>query len=351
MRASRGSALALALVAALAASPAFAEDLEAARQHFSEGVRRFSEGDFEGARRLFLQAEGEHHAPAILYNLARSEERLGHPQAAVDAYERYLAEAGTRSEYGEASAVAIVDIRARSSRVHIDSKPPGARVFVDGSPVAGVTPTIVLAPAGLHHVVVEGDTWRAAGDFEAAAGGEKTFLLERPEYALAPPGAVVPIAPSGSPVLPVPPPGPAPEHHKSWLSPPRPLWPLVPFGAVAVAGVITSVVYALKVNTDQGPADSTRAQIFEMSASADCTTARPGPLGTLCAALKSQQSTVDFDNTMIVVGGVVAGAGVLGAVLYYFIGPGKPETHAALRPAVTPWVSGGSSGLSLSGRF
>jgi hypothetical protein len=349
MRASRRSALALALVAALAASPAFAEDVEAARQHFADGVRRFTEGDFEGARRLFLQAESEHHAPAILYNLARSEERLGHPQAAVDAYERYLAEAGTRSEYGEASAVALVDIRARSSRVHIDSNPPGARVFVDGAPV-GVTPTIVLAPAGAHHVVAEGDSWRAVGDFEAAAGGEKAVLLERPPFALIPGAPVVAAGPSraagetGA--------APAPEHHTSWLSPPATLWPLLGFGVVAVAGVVTSVVYAMKVNTDQTAVAGTESQIDTSTNNAlACQTAPTGSAAILCRTLQSQQNAVNFDNTMIVVGGVVTGAGALGGLLYYFIAPAKPQGHAALRPAVTPWMSAGSTGLSLSGRF
>lgn len=159
------AAAALALL--LTHADALADDVADARGHFADGVRRFGDGDFEGARRLFLQAEHEHHAPVILYNLARAEERLGHPQAAVDAYERYLAEAGARAEFAEPAAIAVADLRARSGRVRIESKPQGARAFVDGNPLEEPTPTSVLLPAGLHHVVVEGETWRASSDSEA----------------------------------------------------------------------------------------------------------------------------------------------------------------------------------------
>jgi hypothetical protein len=328
----------LALAAALTSVPALADEVDDARQHFAEGVRRFGDGDFEGARRLFLQAEHEHHAPAILYNLARAEERLGHPQAAVDAYERYLADAGSKAEYGEAAAIAIVEIRGRSSRVRIESRPSGARVFVDGSALAGVTPTVVLAPAGLHHVVIEADAWRAAIDFEAAAGGEKTVTIERPEG-----------------IAPAPPPQPPPavqlEMHKNWLAAPSPLWPLVPLGAVAVAGVITSVVYALKVNADQNPADAARFKLDTLTGGQESCTSPVASLVPYCNAVKSTQDTVNTDNTLIVVGGVIAGAGALGAIFYYFLGPGKPEARVAQAPAVTPWLDAAVKGVSLAGRF
>ncbi len=138
---------------------------------------------------MFLQADSEHHAAAILYNLARAEERLGHVQPAVEAYERYLAEAGARADYAQAAAVAVAELRARSSRVRIESAPPGARVFVDGTPIDEPTPTAVLLSQGLHHVVAEGDSWRATTDVEASAGKSQTVTLTRPEV-LQPPAVV-----------------------------------------------------------------------------------------------------------------------------------------------------------------
>jgi hypothetical protein len=211
----------------LLSARAGADDVSAARRSFGEGVERFERGDFEGARRLFLQADSEHHAPAILYNLARAEERLGHVQAAVEAYERYLAEAGAQADYAQAAAVAVAELRARSSRVRIESAPAGARVFVDGTPIDEATPTTVLLSAGQHHVVAEGDSWRATADVEASAGKSQTVTLTRPEVAR--PVAVT------APALPTtPPPQPSPREE---LRAPGPDG-LVFGGAVVVAPTV-----------------------------------------------------------------------------------------------------------------
>ncbi len=138
-----------------------------ARKHFVEGVQRFQEGDFEGARAAFGRAEAEHHSAVIVYNLARTEERLAHPQAAIDHYEAYLAEGGDTAEYGPAAALAIAQIKGRSPRVRIETDPPGARIFVDGTPIAEASPTTLLVTVGHHHVVVEGDGWRGQTDVDA----------------------------------------------------------------------------------------------------------------------------------------------------------------------------------------
>jgi len=159
-------------------APASDEALETARREFAEGVRLFEKGDIEGARRLFEQADRDRHAPVIVYNLARAEERLGHVQAAVDDYERYLAEAGADAECAQAAAVAVALIRASSCRVRIESSPPGARVFVDGSPLGERTPTRLLLSAGQHHIVIEGEASRAEADVATQAGTERTVTLD-----------------------------------------------------------------------------------------------------------------------------------------------------------------------------
>ena len=96
----------------LVSSPreARADDVEAARRDFAEGVRLYQRGDYEGARRLFKKADSEHHAPSIVYNLAVAEERALRPQAAIDTYEAYLAEAGENGEFSGAAVMAIAQI-------------------------------------------------------------------------------------------------------------------------------------------------------------------------------------------------------------------------------------------------
>jgi hypothetical protein len=162
-------------------SHARADDVEAARKDFAEGVRLYQRGDYEGARRLFKKADTEHHAAPILYNLARTEERLFRAQAAIDAYEAYVGEAGESGEFTGAAVVAITQIKARSTRLRIETKPTGARIFVDGFPLGESSPTTFLVVAGHHVVVAQGEGFRAERDVEVQGNGDSlSVTLEAP---------------------------------------------------------------------------------------------------------------------------------------------------------------------------
>ena len=164
---------------------ALADDAtESARAHFSQGVAAFEKGDFEAACALFRRADAEHHAPVIIYNIARSEERLDHPQAAIDSYDAYLREAGESGEFASAAALAMAQIRARSPRLKIDTTPPGARVFVDSVEASEKSPTSVLVTVGHHRVSAEGDGWRAASEIDASDPTQSLVVtLTRPDGA------------------------------------------------------------------------------------------------------------------------------------------------------------------------
>lgn len=198
----RATALFASLLAGLVVLAGSASaDVEEARKTFGEGVRLYQRGDYEGARRLFKQADAEHHAPAIVYNLGLAEEKLGHVQAAVDAYEAYLAEVGDAAELSSAAAVALAQLKARATRLRIDSRPPGARIFVDGAPLAEPAPATILVGAGHHVVVAQGAEWRSEVDVEAKGAGDVLpVVLERRETAApAPPDAGAPPATSTPP--------------------------------------------------------------------------------------------------------------------------------------------------------
>ena len=164
---------ALATLATLAACPTTARaDVDKARAVFTEGIRLFKKGDWEGARRLFREADAEHHAPAIVYNLGLAEEKLGHPQAAVDALESYIGEAGDAGEFSPAAATAIAQIKARSTRLRLDTHPGGAKLFVDGSVLSEPAPANVLVGAGHHVIVADGGNWRSERDVEVPGTGD-----------------------------------------------------------------------------------------------------------------------------------------------------------------------------------
>lgn len=220
LRGARASVVAATLVTALAVPRgARAGDVVAARRDFAEGVRLYQRGDFEGARRLFQKANAEHHAAPMVYNLALAEERLAHHQAAVDAYEAYVAEAGDAGEFRAAAAMAIAQIKARSTRLRIDTKPSGARVFVDGSPLSEPAPTLFLVPAGRHVIVAQGDGWRGEEDIEARGAGDVLAIVIKPKDEA--PVVVPPAPPASAPLDSAPPTTNAPP-----LTPVEPAAPL-----------------------------------------------------------------------------------------------------------------------------
>lgn len=182
-----------------------AGEVASARKIFAEGVRLYQSGDWEGARRLFREADGVHHAPAITYNLGLAEEKLGHPQAAIDAYEAYIAEAGDKGELALSAASAIAQIKGRSTRLRLETKPSGARLFVDGTALAEVAPSSVLVTAGHHVIVAQGDGWRAESDVLVRGAADVVrVLLEQEPTTLAPTASPEP-AVIAAPVAPPPP--------------------------------------------------------------------------------------------------------------------------------------------------
>jgi hypothetical protein len=164
----------------LFASTARADDIEAARRAFAEGVRLLQDADYEGARRFFSQAEAAHHAPAIVYNLGVTEEHLSHPQAAVDAYDAYLAEVGDAGEFNPTARAAIVQIKARSTRLRISTEPPGARITVDGFLLPSPSPTAFLVPGGRHTVVADAQGWRGEAAVDVTGSGDTLAVVILP---------------------------------------------------------------------------------------------------------------------------------------------------------------------------
>jgi len=165
----------------LAPGLAHADDVDGARAAFQEGVKLYQNADFLGAREKFVEAERLHHAPVIVYNLALTEERLGHVQAAVDGYERYIADEGEKGEFSTPAAIAAAQLKSRSAKVRVESDPPGLRVYVDGSAIEERTPTQILLAAGSHHVVVEGEGFREERDVRATSGKPETITFTRTE--------------------------------------------------------------------------------------------------------------------------------------------------------------------------
>ena len=97
---------------ALAATPA---DQKKAQTIYAEGVKAFKAGDYEAALGRFEAAHALDPSPVLLYNMARANEELGRPGAAVARYEGYL------EAYPDAPDRADVERRIRIMQAILDN--------------------------------------------------------------------------------------------------------------------------------------------------------------------------------------------------------------------------------------
>jgi hypothetical protein len=193
----RARAIGLALL--LLGAPALGAEKDDARAAFQAGVKAFQDGGFEQALARFQEADRLGHAPAITYNIARTYEKLERPQEALDAYEAYVAEAGEGGEFTGSAVVAITQLKARSTRLSIESTPPGAEVTLDGRALVQKTPVTVLVPRGPHRIALALDAWREERAYEAPGGGStgQLMFVRSSDPAAAPTAAPPPVAAPG----------------------------------------------------------------------------------------------------------------------------------------------------------
>lgn len=91
----RSILLATVLLSALGAATAQAQsddDRQRSLRLFEESAEHYNEGRFTVAAELLQEAYELYPEPILLYNLGRALEGAGDPQAALEAYERYLQE-------------------------------------------------------------------------------------------------------------------------------------------------------------------------------------------------------------------------------------------------------------------
>lgn len=186
------------LVLLLASGRAHADGKQAARDAFQSGVKAFQAGDYGAALGKFQEADSAAHSPAITYNVARTLEKLDRPQEALDAYEAYVAEVGEGGEFTSSAVVAISQIKARATRLSIESTPPGAEVTLDGKKLSSKTPVSLLVARGPHQISLHLDNWNETRSYEAPGGGSSGQLVfvrsEAPATAPAPAPKPAPLA-------------------------------------------------------------------------------------------------------------------------------------------------------------
>ena len=150
----RHLAVALLLVIAIPASPMRAEtDVERAKALAERAVEEGRSGDMRKALALFEAAYALDPAPTLLYNIGRVRERLGDLDGAREALQDLLKLEIDEALRAKARAALDQVLKAWYGHVQVQTPAVGARVEIDGQPVAK-TPMIesVRVAPGRHTV-------------------------------------------------------------------------------------------------------------------------------------------------------------------------------------------------------
>jgi hypothetical protein len=156
-----GLALLWASSNAALAQPAPGPDASAARARAralaQEGAEHYAQGDYQAALQKFEEAYATFATPRLLFNLGLAYRGLAREVEAIEAFERFIAQAPDAPEDSRAEAAsATAELRKRVGSVEIVCNLDGAEVTIDGRSV-GRTPIEreILVAAGTHQVVLE----------------------------------------------------------------------------------------------------------------------------------------------------------------------------------------------------
>ena len=146
------------VVSALAfATLAHADDaaMAEAQARFNEGLHLADSAKFEEARLKFLQAFAVLKAPAVLFNLASTEQKTGHDVEAIEHYRAFLKSGANDTRITDAmrdkARQNIADLLKKVGQVEIDA-PDGAKISVDGKPLEEPPKAPVPVTPGKHTI-------------------------------------------------------------------------------------------------------------------------------------------------------------------------------------------------------
>jgi hypothetical protein len=178
-------AASLALCAGFALSPKLGEAQQSpdrsaeARALFERGVQLIDEGRFGEAITTLEASERLRPSPAVSYNLGLALRGVGRPQAAIAAFERYLAQpsrSATPTELTQVRAI-VAELRASLAQLALRIEPATAVARIDGAPPQTVTGLLTLDP-GAHTIELSAPGFvPTTRTIELAAGARETLSV------------------------------------------------------------------------------------------------------------------------------------------------------------------------------
>jgi len=329
------------LVAALAgAVPAGADDSAQrdAEARFEEGLARVRAHDLEAALQSFRQATALMRKPAIVWNLALTEEKTNHPVDALAHFKEYLRQLPAADPDRPRAQKHIDGLNATTGHIDV-AAPNGAAITVDKTQSLGATPLsdpIDVAP-GHHDVEAKLGTAVKTVTVEALAG--QTMQADfRGMDASAAPGATAPQADGAPPPGEALPPDTA-QPQRGFFTP-RVTTAAILAG-VAVVALGTGVGFGLAASSNQSTAAGYASQHPEACSST-------APMPDVCSQWRGAVNGQNTDTTLSFVGYIAAGVFAAGSVATYLLWPGEPKSVSMW---IVPTASPAGVGLGAGGRF
>ena len=330
--------LALTVALLLAPARAWADAKAEARAKLVQGGEFLKHGQFEEALARFQEAFRLVPSPKIQYNFGLAYRGLGRKADALEAFERFLAEAPDASkETRQTAAREKAQLTGQIAMLEVKCDLPGAEVFVDGRSFGTSRSTPIYLDPGPHQLMVEkaGEGSAFTERINASAGQRITVMarLIRAPTATTPPREPAPREPL--PREPVHPVEPLPQDKPPRPAEPGPRWqPIAAWtaagGAVVAAGF--GVVEVLGANN----------KFRDFNSRSECGEIYQQRGGPGCAALFDDATSA---RQLAVVGFAVAGVLAATSVVFFVLTPEKPHDSVSL--ACSPALGG----ISCAGRF
>jgi len=162
-----------------------------------EGTQLYEEGGYPDALTKFEQAYALYPSPKLLFNMAKTARALGRPVDAIEAFERFLAEAtDVPPEMVESAKRSVAELSLNVGSLMIDCSTAGAEISVDGKRI-GLAPIMKLLRVvpGNHQVTAtHPSALPAVENVVVAAGTAQTVGLRLRPFAQA--AVAAPIMPA-----------------------------------------------------------------------------------------------------------------------------------------------------------
>lgn len=290
-----------------------------ARSRFQEGLSLADESKYEEARIKFVQAAAVLKTPAVLFNLASTEQKTAHDVDAIEHYRAFLKAGATDAHITDAmrdkAKANIVELLKKVAQITIEA-PDGAKISVDGKALEQSSKDAIAVTPGGH--TIEG-SWSGrikSVTIDSVVGQMATAKLDFE---------------AGSPAAPAPAVTPAPTWSTARIA---------TVGGLTAGALAGGVLFFVFRGSAQGNVDDAKGLLGGGS----CI----GVTNDACARaaeLKSDRDSNVTLSTVSIVGGALFAAGAVTAAVLW-------PKHSSERTArVLPAVGAGYAGVSIHHAF